>query len=164
MDSDVSFAPLVNQIYLQDGLPLPYAQASARTFRMTVISSLEQPLALRNVASDHWKTFWSLSLTYIQRNVIYRYISGSIPHRSRLHYMMPNVFESHNCPVCLSPYESANHLLFDCPLKEKIWLGVIFEFLWPTTSISDIKEALLSLDFSYIVVSVIKGEKQEDTI
>ncbi|EPB86685.1 hypothetical protein HMPREF1544_06565 [Mucor circinelloides 1006PhL] len=71
--------------------------------------------------------------------------------------MMPAVFETHNCPVCLSPNESANHLLFDCPSKEKVWQDVIFEFLWPTTSINDIKEALLSLDFSNIWYCQIKG-------
>ncbi|EPB83537.1 hypothetical protein HMPREF1544_09698, partial [Mucor circinelloides 1006PhL] len=39
----------------------------------------------------------------------------------------------------------------------KVWRGVIFEFLWPTTSISDIKEALLSLDFSNIWYCQVKG-------
>ncbi|KAK4519303.1 ccr4 associated factor [Mucor velutinosus] len=71
--------------------------------------------------------------------------------------MMPAVFESHNCPVCLSPNETASHLLFDCPSKVKVWQGVIFEFLWPTTTITDIKEALLSLDFSDIWYSQVKG-------
>ncbi|KAK4519545.1 uncharacterized protein ATC70_009781 [Mucor velutinosus] len=118
---------------------------------------MEQPLVLQNISASHWKFFWSLSLTYIQRNVIYRLITGCIPFRSRLHYMMPGVFESHNCPVCLSPNETASHLLFDCPSKEKVWQGVIFEFLWPTTSITDIKEALLSLDFSDIWYSQVKG-------
>ncbi|EPB82313.1 hypothetical protein HMPREF1544_10953 [Mucor circinelloides 1006PhL] len=98
-----------------------------------------------------------VTLTYIQRNVAYRFITGCIPHRSRLHRMMPAVFETHNCPVCLSPNASASHLLFDCPSKEKVWQGVIFEFLWPTTSISDIKEALLSLDFSNIWYCQVKG-------
>ncbi|KAK4516947.1 triacylglycerol lipase [Mucor velutinosus] len=71
--------------------------------------------------------------------------------------MMPAFFESHNCPICLSPNETASHLLFDCPSKEKVWQGVIFDFLWPTTSITDIKEALLSLDFSDIWYSQVKG-------
>ncbi|KAK4510370.1 Vacuolar protein sorting-associated protein 70 [Mucor velutinosus] len=157
VDSDVSFAPLVHQFCLHDGQPLGNAQASAKTCRKSVLSSMEQPLALQNVSASRWKFFWSLSLTYIQRNVIYRLITGCIPSRSRLHYMMPGVFESHNCPVCLSLNETASHLLFDCPSKEKVWLGVIFEFLWPTTSITDIKEALLSLDFWDIWYSQVKG-------
>ncbi|KAK4517342.1 uncharacterized protein ATC70_000677 [Mucor velutinosus] len=53
--------------------------------------------------------------------------------------------------------KTASYLLFDCPSKEKVWQGVIFEFLWPTTSITDIKEALLSLDFSDIWYSQVKG-------
>ncbi|KAK4518737.1 uncharacterized protein ATC70_008959 [Mucor velutinosus] len=157
VDPGVSFAPLVDQFCLHDGQSLRNAQASAKTFRLSVLSSVEQPLVLQNVSAANWKFFWSLSLTYIQRNVIYRFIAGCIPSRSRLHYMMPAFFESHNCPVCLSPNETASHLLFDCPSKEKVWQGVIFEFLWPTTSITDIKEALLSLDFSDIWYSQVKG-------
>ena len=71
--------------------------------------------------------------------------------------MMPHVFDSLNCNVCLTELDSASHLFFDCPTKEKIWQGVIFEFLWPTTPISDIKEALMSLDFSNIRYCQVKG-------
>ncbi|EPB92332.1 hypothetical protein HMPREF1544_00901 [Mucor circinelloides 1006PhL] len=63
---------------------------------------------------------------------------------------MSAVFESPLCPVCLSVEDSSNHLLFHCPSKEKVWKGVIFEFLWPTTTILDLTEALLSLDFSNV--------------
>ncbi|GAN06252.1 conserved hypothetical protein [Mucor ambiguus] len=157
VDSEVSFAPLVNQLRLHDGRTLGNVQASAKTFRLSVIASFEQPLTLRNVSAAHCKSFWSLSLTYIQRNVIYRFITGCIPHHSRLHYMMPAVFESSLCTVCLSCNEDASHLLFDCPSKEKVWQGVIFEFLWPTTSIADIKEALLPLDFSDIWYCQVTG-------
>ncbi|EPB85032.1 hypothetical protein HMPREF1544_08161, partial [Mucor circinelloides 1006PhL] len=82
---------------------------------------------------------------------------GCIPHRGRLHYLMTAVFASRNCPVCLFPTESANHLLVDCPSKKKVSQGVIFEFLWRTTSILEIKEALLSLDFCNIWYCQSKG-------
>ncbi|KAF1803102.1 hypothetical protein FB192DRAFT_1456330 [Mucor lusitanicus] len=157
VDSDVSFAPLANQIRLHDGQPLGNVSPSAKAFRLTVTASAPQPLALRNVSAAHWKFFWSLSLTYVQRNVIYRFINGCIPNRRRLHYMMPTVFDSPNCLVCLSAIDSASHLLFDCPTKEKIWQGVIFEFLWPTTTIHAIKEALLSLDFSNLWYCQVPG-------
>lgn len=150
VDFDVSFAPLVNQLRLHDSQSLANVQASAKTFLLAVISSMKPPLSLRNVTTAHRKFFWSPSLTYVQRNVVYPLITGCIPDRSRLRYMMPTVFPSHQCPICSSPSQSASHLLFDYPSKEKIWQGVIFEFLWPTTSISDIKEALLSLGFSNI--------------
>ncbi|EPB92452.1 hypothetical protein HMPREF1544_00750 [Mucor circinelloides 1006PhL] len=115
--------------------------------------------AAANFQSPHWKFFWSLSLTYIQRNVIYRYILGCIPHRRLLHRILPTVFESPLCPVCLSVEDSPSHLLFNCPSKERIWQGVIFEFLWPTTTIQDIQEALRSLDFSNVWYCQRKGIK-----
>ncbi|CAO3627230.1 unnamed protein product [Mucor fragilis] len=78
------------------------------------------------------------------------YILGCIPHRHFLHFIMPQVFESPMRPVCLSTEDSPSHLLFHCPSKQKVWQRVIFELLWPATTIHDIKEALLSLDFSNI--------------
>ncbi|EPB91493.1 hypothetical protein HMPREF1544_01624, partial [Mucor circinelloides 1006PhL] len=80
-DSAISFAPLVQQFRLHDGQPMINAKASAKVFRLTVLSSVPTPLALRHISAASWKFFWSLSLTYIQRNVIYRYILGCIPHR-----------------------------------------------------------------------------------
>ncbi|KAG2208196.1 hypothetical protein INT46_000238 [Mucor plumbeus] len=72
---------------------------------------------------------------------------------------MPRIFDSPQCSVCLLSIDSADHVLFFCPKKEKIWQGIIFEFLWPTISIADIKEALMSLDFSNIWYSQIKDVK-----
>jgi len=158
-DSAISFAPLVQQFRLHDGQPMINAKASAKVFRLTVLSSVPTPLALRHISAASWKFFWSLSLTYIQRNVIYRYILGCIPHRRLLHRILPTVFESPLCPVCLSVEDSPSHLLFNCPSKERIWQGVIFEFLWPTTTIQDIQEALRSLDFSNVWYCQRKGIK-----
>ncbi|CAO3637673.1 unnamed protein product [Mucor fragilis] len=118
--SDVSFAPLAEQLRLHDGQSIGSVQASTKTFRMSVISSAVPPLALRNISAASWKSFWSLSLTTVQRNVIYRYILGYIPHRRFLHFIMPQVSESPMCPVCLSTEDSPSHLLFHCPSKEKM--------------------------------------------
>ncbi|CEP16720.1 hypothetical protein [Parasitella parasitica] len=142
-DLEVSFAPFVNQLISTDGR----SSVSAKSFRLAVLSSVTPPSTLRNVSTAHWQMFWSLSLTTLQRNVVYRFIVGCIPHRGFLHHIMPNIFDSSCCPVCLLATHSASHLLFYCPSKEQVWQGVIFEFLCPTTSISDIKQALLSLDF-----------------
>ncbi|KAK4519269.1 uncharacterized protein ATC70_009501 [Mucor velutinosus] len=158
-DSVVSFAPLIEQFRLLDDQPLGNVQASAKAFRQAVLSSVVSPLALRKISASSWKFFWSLSLTTVQRNVIYRLILGRIPHRRFLHFIMPKVFVSPLCPVCLSMNDSPSHLLFHCPSKEKVWQGVIFEFLWPTTSILDIKEALLQLDFSNVWYCQIAGIK-----
>ena len=154
---DVSFAPLIQQLRLQDGKMSTNVRASAKTFPLSVQFSILPLLALRNISAAHWKLFWSLSLTIIQRNVVYRLITGSIPHRRLLHYIMPRVFDSPSCLVCLHSVDSAAHLLFLCPSKEKIWQGIIFEFLWPTTTVGDVMEALLSLDFSNIWYCQIKN-------
>ncbi|KAG2196843.1 hypothetical protein INT46_005470 [Mucor plumbeus] len=119
--------PFVNQLRFPEGQSLANVKVSAKTFCLPIQSSVILPLSLRNISSSTWKLFWSLSFTTIQRNVIYRLITGCIPHRHLLNRIMPAIFDSPLCPVC-----------------------VILEFLWPTTSISDIKEALLSLDFSNI--------------
>jgi hypothetical protein len=58
-------------------------------FRASVTTSTIPPLALRNISSDHWKMFCSLLLTAIQRNVVYQLITGRIPNRRLLHYIMP---------------------------------------------------------------------------
>ena len=70
---------------------------------------------------------------------------------------MPTVFDSPLCPVCVTFCDFSSHLLFHYPTKEKVWQRAIFEFLWPTTSIADIKEAFLSLDFSYLWYCQVKG-------
>jgi hypothetical protein len=157
IDSTVSFSPLIQQLQLQDGQSLNNVHASAKAFRLSVLSSVCPPLALRNVSAASWKFFWSLSLTHIQRNVTYRFILGCIPNRRFLHRIMPAVFESPMCPVCLSVEDSPDHLLFHCPSKEKVWQDVIFEFLWPTTTIQEVKSALLSLDFSNVWYCQIEG-------
>ena len=147
-DPSISFKPFVDQYSLK-GLPsIASPLASAKIFRRTVQASCIAPATLRAISAAHWKYFWSLSLTAVQRNVIYRLITGHIPHLALLHRWMPNFFDSPLCPVCLVTNDSADHLLFYCPVKQTVWQGMIFEFLWPTTTISDIKSALSSLDFS----------------
>lgn len=70
---------------------------------------------------------------------------GCIPHRRLLHRINTTVFESPLCAVCLPFKDFLGHFVLQCPSKEKFWQGVIFESLWPTTAILDLKEAHLSL-------------------
>lgn len=73
---------------------------------------------------------------------------------------MPAVFDYSRCSVCITTDDSTQHLLFHCPTKEKVWQRVIFEFLWwLTTTITNIKEALLSLDFTSIWYCQLTGIK-----
>ncbi|CEP14773.1 hypothetical protein [Parasitella parasitica] len=115
-DLDVSFAPFVNQLISTDGR----SSVSAKSFRLAVLSSVIPASTLRKVSTAHWQMFWSLSLTTIQRNVVYRCIVGCIPHRGFLHHIMPNIFELFRCPICLLATDSASHLLFHCPSKEQV--------------------------------------------
>ncbi|KAG2205313.1 hypothetical protein INT46_003801 [Mucor plumbeus] len=61
----ISFQPFVNQLRLSDGQSMSTIKASSKMFRASVTTSTIPPLALRNISSDHWKMFWSLSLTAI---------------------------------------------------------------------------------------------------
>ncbi|KAL7308610.1 hypothetical protein PS15m_011795 [Mucor circinelloides] len=122
-DAPLNFVPVIQQFRLLDSQSLTNVKASAKTFRLSVFSSSVPPLlALRNISAAHWKFFWSLSLTTIQHNVIYRFILGCIPHRRYLHRILPLVFESPLRPVCLLVEDSPSHLLFYCPSKEKVCL------------------------------------------
>jgi hypothetical protein len=62
----------------------------------------------------------------------------------------PTVFGYHLCPACVTHRGSFFHLLFYCSPKKKVWQGVIFKLLWPTTFIAKIKGAFFSLSFSYL--------------
>ncbi|KAL9542213.1 hypothetical protein MBANPS3_008723 [Mucor bainieri] len=99
------------------------------------------------IASPNWMFFWSLALTLVQRNVIYRFITRTIPARRLLHYF--KIAESPLCPIC-GTVENAVHMLFLCPRKVSVWKAIIFEFLWPTVSVGDIIQACSSLDFEPI--------------
>ncbi|EPB88183.1 hypothetical protein HMPREF1544_05016 [Mucor circinelloides 1006PhL] len=52
------------------------------------------------------------------------------------------------CAVCSTVDDnSIDHFLFYCPSKSEVWQGLIFEFLWPTVTINDIRHSLLTFDF-----------------
>jgi hypothetical protein len=139
--TDISFQPFTDSYDFrsQQGLQKPI---STRTFRTACIKAHTS-----NIARPNWSFFWSLSLTLVQRNVIYRFITRTIPAKRLLHYF--KIAESPLCPIC-GTVENAAHLLFLCPSKVSIWKAIIFEFLWPTVSVSDIIHACSSLDFEYI--------------
>jgi hypothetical protein len=121
---------------------------STKIFRQTISAAHSLvPARLRQINSSKWLSFWSLSLVTIQRNVVYRLLSGSIPHRSLLHRIFPEKYPSSLRPICSSVPESAHHLLFYCHPKTIIWKEVIFYYLWPTVEVVDILSAIYSLDF-----------------
>ncbi|KAG1139520.1 hypothetical protein G6F37_008143 [Rhizopus arrhizus] len=98
----------------------------------------------------NWLTFWSLSLTCIQRNVIYRLIHLKIPHKDCLYHLLSRPGISPYCSICVVSIDSIDHFFFSCPPRYLVWQEVIREFLWPTLDIAKIRHALCSLDFSEV--------------
>ncbi|KAK4510569.1 uncharacterized protein ATC70_005000 [Mucor velutinosus] len=139
--TDISFKPFIDSYDFnsQQGLT---RQISTRTFRTACIEARTS-----SIARSNWNFFWSLSLNLVHRNVIYRFLTHTIPTKRLLHYF--EIAESPFCPIC-GNLENAVHLLFLCSSKVSIWKAIIFEFLWPTVSIGDIIQACSSLDFENI--------------
>ena len=138
--STVDFSPFVKKLF-------PAERANIATTITT--KSFRRACATAHcsaIPGMNWKYFWALSLTLVQRNVLYRFLTRSIPHKSILHYF--KIIESPTCIVCKRSKEDAEHLLFLCPPKASIWKDIIFEFLWPTVSVKDIIHACSTLDFT----------------
>ncbi|CEP10784.1 hypothetical protein [Parasitella parasitica] len=82
-----------------------------KLFRETCYTVHEVPSHLASIESSAWNFFWSLILTMVQRNVVYRFIHKCIPHQSLLHRMFPTVHLSSLCPVCSTVDDSIHHFL-----------------------------------------------------
>ncbi|CEP07581.1 hypothetical protein, partial, partial [Parasitella parasitica] len=141
-----SFRPFVAKLQVPMLFDNPTAGCSSRAFRQAC-SSIVAPPHLTAIDPTAWAFFWSLTLTMVQRNVLYRYINTCIPHQSFLHHIFPLIHLSPDCIVCSSSVDSVDHFLFTCAPKAMLWQNIITEFLWPTVDIRDIQAALLSLDF-----------------
>ncbi|EPB91667.1 hypothetical protein HMPREF1544_01589 [Mucor circinelloides 1006PhL] len=106
--TETSFSPFTESLHFnhQSGLHL---LVSTRTFRKACTAAYTS-----HITSSNWKFFWSLSLTLVQRNVIYRFITKTIPSRRLLHY-----FQIADTPLgpIFGNEENAVHLLFLCPDK-----------------------------------------------
>jgi exonuclease III len=146
--SSPSLRPFVTHLTTTNNLAITSSTGyKSKSFRQACSSASVVPQHLAAIASAQWSFFWSLSLTMIQRNVVYRLINKCIPHQSLLHLRFPTVHLSPLCVVCSLVDDSIDHFLFECPLKATVWQGIISEFLWPTVTIADIRLSLLSLDF-----------------
>lgn len=146
-DTTVSFLPFAAQLQLPRPLQSSSSKVSSKSFRQACSSIYTAPPHLSCITTDAWQFFWRLSLTMIQRNVIYRLINNCIPHQALLHRMFPDVHLSPLCVICSLATDSVDHFLFFCPSKALVWQGIITEFLWPTVCIADIRHSLLHLDF-----------------
>lgn len=102
-----------------------------------------------------------MSLIAVQRNVIFKLLTGSIPHRGLLFRIFPSKFDSPKCHICKTSIESAQHLLFFCPSKAFVWENIINEFLWTAIRVEDVIEAIIFLDFEKWVIVRKKIQLQE---
>ncbi|KAG1461795.1 hypothetical protein G6F56_005652 [Rhizopus delemar] len=105
---------------------------------------------LCHILSLHWLSFWSLKLTAIQRNIVFRLIHHKIPHKALLHRFLPAKVDTPHCSICLIHVDSLEHFLFDCQPKSAIWQTIIREFLWPTVDKQDIHSAFKTLNFDSV--------------
>ncbi|KAK4511136.1 regulator of (H+)-ATPase in vacuolar membrane [Mucor velutinosus] len=145
--SSPSLQPFVDHLTTDNNLAMTSTGCRSKSFRQACSSASVVPQRLAAIASPQWSFFWPLSLTMIQRNVVYRFINNCIPHQSLLNLRFPSVYLSPLCFVCSSVEDSTDHFLFECPPKPAVWQGIISEFLWPTVTIDDIRHSLLTLDF-----------------
>ncbi|CAO3616186.1 unnamed protein product [Mucor fragilis] len=115
--SAMCFRPFADQLLVDMDLHNPAARCSSKAFREACQFLHTPPLWFTDIDTSGWFFFWSLSLTTVQRNVLYRYINGSIPHQSSLHRLFPLIHLSPMCIVCSDTVDSVEHLLFYCAPK-----------------------------------------------
>ncbi|KAG1472192.1 hypothetical protein G6F56_001689 [Rhizopus delemar] len=132
-------------------LPLPpnknFEDINTKIFHRACFPKGPLPEMLRHIRPLHWFSFWSLNLTAIQRNIVFRLIHHKIPHKALLHRSLPAKVNTPHCSICLIHVDSLEHFLFDCQLKSAIWQTIIREFLWPTVGKQDIHSAFKTLNF-----------------
>ncbi|KAI8380035.1 hypothetical protein BD560DRAFT_432277 [Blakeslea trispora] len=89
----------------------------------------------------------------VQRNAIYRFITGKMPTRLLLYRLALQTITSPLCIAC-NEEETTFQLFFRCPQKFIFWDSVIHEFLWSGTTVDLISSALQSLNFRPISVRI----------
>ncbi|KAI8647286.1 hypothetical protein BD408DRAFT_408930 [Parasitella parasitica] len=116
----VSFRPYTDQLLVDLDLQAPTARCSSRSFREACSSSVVAPQHLSAIDPSAWTFLWSLTLTMVQRNVLYCYINTWIPHQSFLNRLFPLIHLSPLCIVCSSTVDSADYFLFTCVPKAMV--------------------------------------------
>ena len=81
----ISFRPFVDQLQFPNQLQTSSSKISSKSFRQACPSTYVAPAHLARIQLSAWNFFWCLSLTMIQRNVIYRLINHCILHQALLH-------------------------------------------------------------------------------
>ncbi|KAI8640681.1 hypothetical protein BD408DRAFT_419278 [Parasitella parasitica] len=108
----VSFRPFTDQLLVDLDPQAPTARCSSRSFREACSSSVVAPQHLSAIDPSAWTFFWSLTLTMVQRNVLYRYINTCTPYQFFLNRLFPLIHLSPLCIACSSTVDSVDHFLF----------------------------------------------------
>ncbi|CAO0796054.1 unnamed protein product [Mucor circinelloides] len=112
---NVSSRPFAAQLLDHNDLLGP--NCKSKHYREDCLTAHPVPPHLDAIDIAAWTFFWALSLTMIQRNVIYRFINTCIPHQALLHRLFPQIHLSPMCVVCSAYVDSCDHFLFSCAPK-----------------------------------------------
>lgn len=110
--SIISFNPLVKALQLS-GIPLlsfPSNQVSMYFRKSYYEMSSSLPSGLKQIMSTFWISFGYLALVAAQRNVVFWFLTGSIPSRALLLW---EIYTSPSYIIC-ELVETTIHMLFDC--------------------------------------------------
>jgi hypothetical protein len=146
----LEFYPFRRRLLLDlDDTRLDNSKVAIKSFRNLFIAESISTLGRQIVTAANWKLFWQMSLTSIQRNTLFRLLHNKIPTRKLLFAMGLSVVPSSSCIFCADE-EDVFHFFFRCPTKFVFWDALIREFLWPNTTIEQLHQGFLSLDFRSI--------------
>jgi hypothetical protein len=94
---------------------------SSKTFRQAFTQAHQyQPFLWFPILKKNWITYWKMSLTFLQRNVIYRIIHNKVPCKYNLNRVFNNqngISEESKCPICQEAQETVDHFFFLCSKK-----------------------------------------------
>lgn len=143
----ICFNSLVNCLQFRLPPSTIFRNVNTKIFRKT-INQLNPPSRfLSAIQKQFWLDFWSLALTTIQRNILFRFIHKRIPHKSLLQRLLPTKCTIPICSLCNVVVDSADHFIFTCSPKLAAWQGETREFLWPTVDTQDISNVFSTLNF-----------------
>lgn len=112
-----------------------FEEARTREFRLAAFKAYaptpradRQNQPGRNLDRHFWKYFWVNTMPHNARNVWWRLLINKLPSRSRLHAILPTIFEP-RCQICKDEDETDSHLLFSCPKKLEVWQGTLTKYI-----------------------------------
>ncbi|KAI9004019.1 hypothetical protein CLU79DRAFT_783318, partial [Phycomyces nitens] len=115
-----------------DGVAAPHYSVDSITpkpFRVIVTSVPNPPLFSPTLSLAKWKFFWRINIHHSTRNIWFRALHDKLSSSQRLNQILPVVFPSPLCRICLLSTDTAVHFLYLCPQKWLVWIVVWQRFL-----------------------------------